>query len=116
VQRILRTYRRILNAHHGRRLKLFVSEIGWASAGHRNKMVVGEKGQARLITKTFKRIGKLRRRYKISGLYYFDWKDYAPLSTDPRGDTWGYHTGLLRADGTRKPAFRAFRRSVARLR
>ena len=111
----LRTYRRTMNAHHGRRLKILVSEIGWASAGHRNPMVVGRRGQARRIRGGFRLIGHLRHRYRIAGVFYFKWKDDPIRPGDPRGNTWGYHTGLLNVGGGHKPAYAAFKHAVARL-
>lgn len=115
VKRILRNYRRILNAHHGRRVHLLVSEVGWANRGHRNQMVVGARGQAARIHGLYRAAAKLRQRYRIDAIYYFDWRDYQAPAGDPRATTWGYHTGLLRANGTEKPAYRAFRTAVRRL-
>ena len=115
VKRVLRTYRKVLNAHHGRRVHMVISEVGWASSGHRNPMVVGVKGQARRIAGLFRMVKRVRRSYKIDGLYYFDWRDYQAPAGDPRATTWGYHTGLIRADGKRKPAFKAFRLGVRAL-
>jgi hypothetical protein len=114
VKRILRTYRRVINPHHGRKLKLLITELGWADKGHRNPMVVGRKGQARRITKAYRLIAHLRHRYKIAGVFYFQWRDYNIIPGDPRGNTWGYHTGLHKVNGKPKPAWRAFKRVVRR--
>jgi hypothetical protein len=47
---------------------------------------------------------------------YFEWRDYPPRAGDPRGDTWGYHTGLFTASMQAKAAYHAFVAGVKRLR
>jgi hypothetical protein len=114
--RLLRSYRRIMNHNHARRLKILVTELGWADRGHRNPMVVGRRAQARDITRAYRLLAHLRRRWHIAGVFYFQWRDVRIQPGDYHGNTWGYHTGLLRVSGRHKPAYRAFRRVVHRLR
>jgi polysaccharide biosynthesis protein PslG len=116
VQKILFTYRSLLARNKGGKVKMLISELGWADKGHKNPQVVGRKGQASRVRAMFKLVAKQRKKLKLIGLTYFDWKDYAVQKGDPKGDTWGYHTGLLTAKGKRKPAYRAFQRGVKSLR
>jgi hypothetical protein len=108
---ILRTYRRSLNHHHARRKALWVTEFGWADRGPRNPFVVGRRGQARRITAAYRAMARMRHRWRIRGIVYYQWID----TRVTMGDTWGLHTGLLRRNGRPKPAFHAWRRAVKHL-
>ncbi|HEY2636352.1 MAG TPA: hypothetical protein VGI54_03105, partial [Solirubrobacteraceae bacterium] len=112
---VLKTYRRILDRNRGRKLHLWINEFGWADAGHKDAHVVGAKGQASRIGAAYSMVARVRKADKIDGLMYFEWNDYPIRAGDPRGDTWGYHTGLLRTDGSAKPAYYAWVKAVARL-
>jgi hypothetical protein len=86
--------------------RVLVTEIGWASGGPAARaMVVGERGQAALVRRTLPLLWRLRDRLRLDGLVYYDGRD-APSDSGAR-DQWGLHTGLLRADGSAKPALRA---------
>jgi hypothetical protein len=67
--------------------------------------VVSEEGQAALIRRTFTQLARYRGRLRLDGVFYFNWRDV----TAPAGasDHWGLHTGLLREDGSPKPAMQA---------
>jgi hypothetical protein len=113
--RLLASVRRLMNARGDRRARIWITEIGWGDKGLRHPFIVGAKGQASRITKSFALIGKQRRRWRLRGVVYFSWRDarpYPPLNKD----MWGLHTGLLDIDGRPKPAFSAFKRAVRRLR
>ena len=86
--------------------RVLVTELGWASGGPAGRaMVVGEQGQAALVRRTLPLLWRLRDRLRLDGLVYYDGRD-APADSGTR-DQWGLHTGLLRADGSAKPALRA---------
>lgn len=112
VRDVLRTYRRIANAHRGRHLGLLITETGWADAGYPNPMVVGSPGQALRIGAFYRFLAGVRHRLHISGAFYFQWRDHRVHRGDPRGNTWGYHTGLYTAGRRPKPALRAFQTAV----
>jgi len=111
----LRRVRRLMNARRDRRARIWITELGWCDRGPRSRFCVGARRQARLIEQAFAYAGRRRARLRLRGLVYFTWKDgrrYPPLYQD----FWALHTGLHRLDGTAKPAYTAFRRSVATLR
>jgi hypothetical protein len=86
--------------------RVLITELGWASGGPaRRAMVVGERGQAALVRRTLPLLFRLRERLRLDGLVYYDGRD-VPAASGVR-DQWGLHTGLLRADGSAKPALRA---------
>ena len=108
--------RRVMNKRRDRRAKIWITEIGWADEGNRHYLVKGPRGQARQIRKTIPLIAKLRKSRRIRGFIYYMWRDIVPThreGVDP--DTWGWHAGLLRGDGTFKRAYRAFKEVVADL-
>jgi hypothetical protein len=93
--------------------RVWVTELGWASGGPAGRaMVVGEQGQAALVRRTLPLLWRLRDRLRLDGLVYYDGRD-APTDGGGR-DEWGLHTGLLRADGSAKPALRAMTELAAR--
>jgi hypothetical protein len=86
--------------------RVLVTELGWASGGPATfAMVVGERGQAALVRRTLPLLWRLRDRLRLDGLVYYNGRD-APADSSVR-DQWGLHTGLLRPDGSAKPALRA---------
>jgi polysaccharide biosynthesis protein PslG len=111
---LLRGVRKLMNRRHDRRARIWITELGWGDKGPHHRFIVGANGQARRISKSIKFIRQNRKRLRLRGFVYFSWRDgkrYAPLFKD----LWGLHTGLRRLDGTRKPAYTAFKRSVAAL-
>jgi hypothetical protein len=112
---LLTSIRRLMNSGGDRRGRIWITEIGWGDQGLRHRFIVGARGQASRITKSFALIKKQRRRLRLRGVVYFSWRDqepYPPLFQN----LWGLHTGLLDNDGTPKRAFFAFERAVRRLR
>lgn len=96
------------------RKPIWVTELGWASGGPPSEFTVGEEGQAARLAGTINDLARLRNQLGIRGFVYFNWRDSRPY----RGgqDFWGLHTGLLRINGARKPAFVAYRQSVKKAR
>src|SRR5215207_710247 len=86
--------------------RTIVTELGWATGGPSQRaLVVSELGQASLISRTITRLARYRGQLRLDGVFYFNWRDVtaAPGSRDH----WGLHTGLLREDGSAKPAMQA---------
>jgi hypothetical protein len=101
ISRAVRELRR-----NGDPARTLVTELGWATGGpSRRALVVGEAGQAALIRRTLTELARYRDRLRLDGVFYFNWRDVssAPVSSDH----WGLHTGLLREDGSAKPALQA---------
>ncbi len=110
----LRRVRREMDRHHDRNGKLWATEIGWSDRGPKGAFRLGAKGQASAIRRTIPALWHARRSLKLQGVIYFNWRDAPPY---PGGkDFWGLHTGLLRMDGTPKPAYDAFKAAAQRLR
>jgi hypothetical protein len=107
--RLLKKIRKLMNKRRDRRKQIWITEIGWGDKGPRHRFVVGARKQASLTTKSIRTIKKYRRRLRLRGFVYFSWRDGQPYGS---GDQWGLHTGLLRLDGSHKPAYNAFARAT----
>ena len=89
---------------------IWVTELGWASGGPGSPFTVGERGQAARIRSVLTDLVQRRRELGVRGVVYFNWRDAPPY---PGGQNFfGLHTGLLRRDGTPKPALRSFSAAV----
>lgn len=111
----LRHFHSILVRGHHRRAHMWVTEFGWSDVGPASSFRAGSAGQARQIRRVIPALVKQRSRLRLRGLVYDSWRDgapYAPLFKD----FWGLHTGLLRQNGSPKPAFAAFKAAVAKAR
>jgi polysaccharide biosynthesis protein PslG len=113
--RLLASVRKLMNARGDRRGRIWITELGWGDKGLKHRFIVGAKGQASRITKSYALIRKQRRRLRLRGVVYFSWRDARPYAPNFK-NLWGLHTGLLDLDGSPKPAFSAFKRAVRRLR
>jgi hypothetical protein len=109
--RLLRGTRRLMNRRGDRRARIWVTELGWGDRGPRHRFIVGSRGQARRIRTSFAYVRRHRKGLRLRGVVYYSWRDSPPYPPTYK-DMWGLHTGLLRLDGSPKPAYRAFRRAV----
>ena len=110
----LRRIRRIMNRAGDSRSRIWITEIGWSDTGPRGAFRVGAAGQASRIKQTIPALARRRSSMKLRGVVYFSWRDGAPYPPRFR-DFWGLHTGLLKLNGTPKPALEAFKQAVAGL-
>jgi hypothetical protein len=93
---------------------IWITELGWASGGPASPFTVGEQGQAARIRGALAELAERRQELGIRGVVYYNWRDSPPF---PGGrDFFGLHTGLLRRDGSAKPALKAFADTVRRVR
>ena len=91
---------------------IWVTELGWASAGPRNQgLVKTPKAQARLLDKSFRYLLAKRRAWNIRGITWYSWRDASEDHTDC---AWCPGAGLRTTAGGGKPASRAFRKLALR--
>jgi hypothetical protein len=87
---------------------LLVTEFGVASRGdHPSAFVLGEEGQARFLRNAYERLLTMRRHWHIAGAYWYTWQDEA--KADPHC-AFCQGAGLLRLNGTAKPAWFVYQR------
>jgi polysaccharide biosynthesis protein PslG len=110
----VRKTRALMRRYGDNRKPVWVTELGWASAGPKSPFTFDPLSQAQLVATTIDALSAERRALRIAGFVYFDWKDGRPYPG--RSDFWGLHTGLLSADGGAKPSLAAFRDAVQRAR
>jgi polysaccharide biosynthesis protein PslG len=103
---------RQLMDRHGDHSPIWVTEVGWASAGPPSDFTVGPRGQAARIRALLPALAARRERLGLRGVVYFGLRD-SPRYPGSH-DFWGLHTGLLTLSGRAKPAFAAFE-NAARL-
>ena len=80
--RMLGGIRKQMNAHRDRGGQIWITEIGWGDRGPKHRFIVGEKGQADRIAKSFALIRKQRTKLRLRGVVYFSWRDGAPYAPD----------------------------------
>jgi hypothetical protein len=96
------------------RLPFWITEVGWATGPNQDKgyggLDVTPSTQARYVTNLYNRLFQRGKSWNLASVGYFIWKDYGS------GAKPANHAGLLRSDGTRKPAYAkyAVRRRVYR--
>jgi hypothetical protein len=100
--------RKAMDEAGDRRTPLHVTELGWATGGPPGPFRESLKGQAKKLRQSFSLLKRKRRRWHVSGVNWFSWKD---IPADTQGVcSFCPTTGLFREDGTPKPAWQAFRR------
>ena len=80
---------------------LWITEVGWASAGLPSGLTVGPARQAGYLTQTFELAAEARERLGLEGVIWF-------ALNDTPGPSWPGHCGLFELDGSAKPSWRAF--------
>ncbi len=87
---------------------LIVTEFGVASRGDLpSAFVEGEEGQARFLRDAYGRLLAMRHRWHLAGAYWYTWQDEAKAD---RSCSFCQGAGLLRLNGTAKPAWFAYQR------
>lgn len=104
--------RTVMRRAGDRATPLWITELGWGSAKRSSNLVplqnllLGMKGQARMLRQALNLLIAERRRYNLRKVIWFSWRDV------PRGTGGRCYlcesSGLFGANGTPKPAWRAF--------
>jgi hypothetical protein len=80
---------------------IWISEVGWASAGQPSGLTVGPERQAEYVTRTFELAARDRERLGLDGVIWYS-------LNDTPGPLWPGHCGLFTLDGSAKPSWDAF--------
>jgi hypothetical protein len=117
VRTILEHDRRVMARYHDARKPLWVTELSWTSAKGKTSVRFGNeqtaRGQAKMLTKAYTMLAKLRGKLRIGRVYWYTW-----LSRDKQRDYPFDWAGLARvtSKGVKaKPALTAYRRIALRL-
>ena len=93
-----------VEASHGEHTPIWITELGWATGGP-PAPCVGERRQAALIRDTFAELVRRRRELRLPRSRLLQLERCAPFAG---AGFFGLHTGLLRIDGSAKPALAAY--------
>jgi polysaccharide biosynthesis protein PslG len=106
----IRLIRETLREAGDGRTPLAITEIGWASDGNpKAPLVVGEARQARLLRRSFAYLAAHRRRWRISDVQWYAWRDSRAVEAFC---SFCEHAGLFDLGGAPKPSWAAFRRAA----
>jgi hypothetical protein len=99
--------RRILDQEGDPHRPLWITEMGWGSAGETapHPLVTDERGQADRLRSSFKLLGQAAKRLKLRKILWYSFADIRPPSFP---GTWDQHSGLFDYYGRKKPAWDAF--------
>jgi hypothetical protein len=104
--------RKIMDHNGDAKVPIWVTEIGWATAGPQNfRIVTTRKGQAKLLKRAFEILLGARGRWKVRGVVWFAWRDF-----EHDVCAWCGAAGLLRLNGRPKPALSRFKGFTSRTR
>ena len=109
----LRKIRGIMTKNGDADASLWVTELGWSDVGPKAAFRAGKSGQSKRIKQALAALKHNETALNLRGFFYFAWKDGSVYKGGK--DFWGLHTGLLRKNGSRKPAYAAFKKAVAAL-
>ena len=96
----------------GRNTPIWITELGWGSAGTKSHpLIKSEKGQKKLLRKSFNLLLDKRGKWKIRRVMWFSWRDPGD-GEDIIGGVchWCASAGLFDADLDPKPSFNRFQR------
>ena len=98
--------RKILNKHGDQEKEILVTEIGWSSAKPKGDrpLIKGKKGQARILTKSYRFLLNNRGRYNIGSIIWYAWAD---ADHKVPGCEFCNTAGLFTLKGKAKPAWKA---------
>ena len=108
---ILRSARAELDRHGDAQKPIWATEFGWASGGPASLVTTTEASQASRVRDAIVLMQRARSALRLRGFVVFRWTDKA--RNPGQKDSWPLNTGLLRSDGSAKPALAAFRYAVS---
>ena len=118
----LQVVRGIMNKFHDAKTPLWVTEMGWSTAGPPPPIsptgyIAGVNGQRSNLVAFFKSVQKLRSRLRLGPILWYGWRDVDWRVVSSPGDYWGYHTSFFTWAMQPKPAlasYLAFARTLDR--
>lgn len=108
VARKVDRLRRVMLRHGDAHEPLWITEVGWSSAGRRHPLVKDPETQAGLLRRTFALLRARRQRYGLDTVVWFRWQDPEERCLKNADGCWHDHAGLFTGDEWPKPAWSAF--------
>jgi polysaccharide biosynthesis protein PslG len=91
--------------------RIWATEFGWSTGGPPVTITMSEAAQAAVLRDTIDLMRRSRDALRLRGFVVFRFRDVAP--NPAQTDVWALHAGLVRADGSPKPALGALRAGAA---
>ncbi len=113
LELLISGFRKSMNKAGYRSKPIQVTEIGWASGPKKNAFLLGsEAAQAKMLTESLSWLIRMRKKYRISSVYWYSWKD-----TNPKGVncSFCYTIGLFKYSSADKLIPKQAWRSFVRL-
>ena len=85
---------------------IWATELAWASDGEGSRFTSDEQGQAARLASFLRAATAQRAALRLGAVVYYNWRDSESSVTGP--GAWPARSGLLRRDGSPKPAYFAF--------
>jgi hypothetical protein len=99
--------RAVMRRHGDSKTSLWITESGWATGGKPGFTVTTTAGQATKLRNLFRMVLSIRKRYRITRVIWFNWRDLPVPS--PAENWWGLNCGLFTRSGNAKPSWSVFR-------
>ncbi len=107
----IETIRELMKKNGDKRTPLWVTEVGYASAGPKSPFTKSATGQAKALTETLKAISKKARDLRVTKAIWYSWRDSDTFPATSRSNNrWQSYTGLFTFAGQPKPSWEAFAR------
>ncbi len=113
-EKVIERTRKAMTKDGAKGKDLWLTEVGWGSAHDKFSLTKGRRGQARILRKSFKFAIKERRKFNISRVFWFYWRDAKPGEFG--GCTFCASAGLLDDHAKPKPSYQEFRHFARRQR
>jgi hypothetical protein len=78
IRRQMRRIRNVMRRNNHRTARIRVTELGWGSQRGRHRLFKGPRGQARMLRRSFRLLGRhsnRRRGWNVGGVNWFSWQD-----------------------------------------
>lgn len=103
----VRRFRGVMARNGDPRKAIWVTELGWGSAGPEgDPRVTDADGQAANLSESFQRLVGEADRLGLGRIVWYDWRDRQPTAVEV--DHFSFHTGLFSREGEPKPAWPVF--------
>ena len=110
IKTAIERFRSVMANHGDEATPLWITEFAWGSHPPDSAGVNrGLNGQATALTNSYKMLLANRTAWNLQRVYWFLWRDPPGAPYSPDGCSFCSSAGLVRSDGTSKPALSAFK-------
>lgn len=108
IKEHFRKIRKVMIRNGDRRAGTWITEMGWGSdsANSNSELVKSPRGQARLLGQSLDLMAKRRKAWGLKGMIWYSLSD--PVEVPEHCQNLCASSGLLKSNGTAKPAWREF--------